>query len=657
MTDLNQFAEDLRQEVLLRASREDAEMPLGEAFTDYMIEELCSAGVLDDGETAPYRARGVEVSGYSLSDDGTELHLLVSVLKQIVPPPTVTNGEIETAIRRVSAYLGRAVADLAVSLEESTAAFDMTVAIRDAAPTLKKLRLIVITDGLAVLRERPQEDWAGLQVTTDVWDVRRLHQLATSGRPQEAIDIDFIAEFGQALPCLPAPQGHADYAAHLAIIPGAVLAEIYDRFGSRLLERNVRAFLQARGKVNSGIRKTILEEPERFLAYNNGISATAANVKIVRTADGGYGIATVSNLQIVIGGQTTASIHHLAKRDRERAKVDLSDIYVQAKLTIVPAEKLDQIVPLISLYANSQNKVNAADFEANSPFHVSVESLSRTVWAPALPGEPRMTHWFYERARGQYQDAVNREMTPARKREFKAQNPPRQKFTKTDLAKFENCWEQVPHIVGQGSEKNFRHFTLELDKRGKFVVDRPYFESLIAKAILYRRTEKIITQQALGAYRANTVAYTIAYVSHLTDRRLDLDQIWRSQDLSPALTEMIQGVCKQVREVLVDAPGNGNVTEWCKKPACWAEIRSLQIPLTPELESELVLARPETWRMTRMIVKALEESDHPLGKWDLIAAADIPDKAWPKLIGSLVSEGRVVKGGNTRASTYRLAPE
>ena len=657
MTDLEQFALDLQQEVRARADREDAELPISEAFTEYMIEELCAAGVLEDGETAPYMRRGMAVSGYSLADDGAVLDLLVSVHNQLVPPAKVTNPEIDAAVRRGLKFFefARDVKEKSLKgLEESTAAFDMVLAIRDSSETLRKLRVVVITDGIAALREREHKNLGEVEVLIDVWDMRRMHQLATSGRPQETIDIDFVEEFGEPLPCLPAPRGHADYAAHLAIIPGAVLAEVYDQFGSRLLERNVRAFLQARGKVNAGIRRTILDEPERFLAYNNGISATAAGVTVVRTPDGGYGIAAVEDLQIVNGGQTTASIHHLAKRDREKAKVDLSDIYVQAKLTIVPPEKLDEIVPLISLYANSQNKVNAADFQANSPFHVAIESFSRSTWAPAIPGEQRMTHWFYERARGQYQDAVNREMTPPRQREFKLQNPLRCKFTKTDLAKFENCWEQLPHVVSQGAEKNFRLFTIELERRGKFVVELEYFEQLIGKAVLYRQTEKIVTEQSFGAYRANTVAYTVAYLSQLTERRLDLNGMWRTQSLSPALTDMVRVVSKKVREVLVDAPGSGNVTEWCKKVDCWSDVRSLQIPMSKALDAELIVARPEVWRMSRLLTEALEGAKGPLSKRDLIEAADIPEKAWSQLISGLLADGRVIKNGKVRPATYSL---
>ncbi|NYY80621.1 hypothetical protein DMH27_17600 [Raoultella planticola] len=54
------------------------------------------------------------------------------------------------------------------------------------------------------------------------------------------------------------------------------------------------------------MRTTIIESPERFFAYNNGISATAMNVSIESTADGQRLIAA-SDFQIINGGQTTAS--------------------------------------------------------------------------------------------------------------------------------------------------------------------------------------------------------------------------------------------------------------------------------------------------------------------------------------------------------------
>src|SRR6202453_770500 len=402
------------QDIINEAHLEGAEMLRAEAFTARMIQELTEVRELDDGHVAFYRARGMEVSGYSVAGDGHTLDLIVSIYTQTVPPEKVTRDQVETGFSRLLGFYDRARRTLAGSLEESTAAFDLAVTVRDLSQ-IEKLRLFVVTDGLTTVKERSSETRDGLQTTYHVWDIRRLYRAITSGQQQESIDINFVRQFGAPLQCLVAPSTWTDYAAHLAIIPGPVLAQIYEEYGTRLLERNVRSFLQTRGKVNQGIKNTILNEPERFLAYNNGISATASSVRLVSLPDGGFGIASVKDLQIVNGGQTTASIHYVAKRD----KADISHIHVPAKVTVVAEKQLSEIVPLISRYANSQNKVNEADFEANNPFHVQLEKLSRAVWAPAVEGSQLQTRWFYERARGQYQDALTREGTPARMRQFK----------------------------------------------------------------------------------------------------------------------------------------------------------------------------------------------------------------------------------------------
>ena len=330
--------------------------------------------------------------------------------------------------------------------------------------------------------------------------------------------------------------------------------------------------------MNKGIRDTILKEPEHFLAYNNGISATASSVELVDLAGGGKAIRSMRDFQIVNGGQTTASLHNAVKRDH----ADVSGIHVQAKLTVVPPDRLGDFVPLVSRYANSQNKVNEADFSANDPYHVRLEELSRTVWAPAVEGSPRQTKWFYERARGQYQDAIAREATPSRQAEFKRTNPPSQKFTKTDLAKFVDSWDQLPEIVSRGSEKNFREFTLRLAKRGRFEVDEDHFKRLVAKAILFRTTGQIISALGFPGYRANVVTYTVAYLAHATGQRVDLDGIWKRQALPARLDDAIRAIAPVVFDEITQPPRGGNVTEWCKRTACWDRIRDRIIEL-PDL--------------------------------------------------------------------------
>ena len=225
--------------------------------------------------------------------------------------------------------------------------------------------------------------------------------------------------WGEPLPCL-GPHGERDsYESYLLAIPGDFLAGIYELYGPRLLELNVRSFLQARGKINKGIQETIAREPARFFAYNNGVSMTAAEVKVVHLDDGRPAISRISDLQIVNGGQTTASLHYA----RVKNKADLSDLVVQAKLSVVAMDKRDELVAQISVFANSQNRVNMADFTANDPFHVELERVSRTVWAPPRATTTDMTRWFYERARGQYADAHARERTPAKQRRVQEDSP------------------------------------------------------------------------------------------------------------------------------------------------------------------------------------------------------------------------------------------
>lgn len=648
--DIEQFAQDLRQDIINETHIEGQEALRAEAFTARMIQELTEAGELDDGQVAFYKARGLEVSGYSIADEGMRLDLLVVVYTGLAPPETVTKDAVETAITRLMGFFEKARDDLLESLEESTAAFDMTLSIRELT-TLEKLRLFVITDGRTTVKARPIERRGDLEVSFHVWDIRRLYQCVTSGQQQESIDIDFVKRFGSALPCLVAPHTWTDYAAHLAVIHAPILAAVYEEYGTRLLERNVRAFLQTRGKVNQGIRNTILNEPERFLAYNNGISATASSVEVIPMEGGGFGIAAVKDFQIVNGGQTTASLHHVAKRD----KADISHIHVPAKLTVVAAKQLNEIVPLISRYANSQNKVNEADFEANDPFHVQVEKWSRSVWAPAVGGSQIQTRWFYERARGQYQDSLTREQTPARMRLFKTVHPNSQKFSKTDLAKFENSWGQLPHIVSLGAEKNFRHFTLRLAHRSRFQVTQAYFERLVAMAVLFRRTERIVSQQQFGGYRANIVTYTIALLAHATGQQIDLDAIWREQNISEHTSAAVEALCYPVRDALIDAPGSGNVTEWCKKEACWNRVRELRVTLPRGLRNELVQTVPDAWRMTELISNVLAAAEGPIGKREVIQRAGIPEDVWMISIRTLLAQGRVVQHGSKRGAAYTLA--
>jgi len=590
-TGLTEFAVDLQQQVIARAEMEDSGTFREAAFTEIAFEYLGDAGEVDDAQLCLHRAHGLQISGWAISENEEDLTLFVTVHTDEVPPRTVTKDEMSTAFKRVSTFFQKVLKGYQHEVEESTSVFDVAQRINEVRSSLVRIRFILLTDGVLNTDPPREQDLPAVRASYHVWDIERLYRFASSGREREAIEIDFEAALGAPIPCLIQPASNPEYAAYLAIFPGQALAELYGRYGSRLLERNVRSFLQARGKINAGMRKTIKAEPHMFLAFNNGLSATAEAVELVDLPHGGKAIKGVRDFQIVNGGQTTASIYHAIKKD----KADVSQLYVQAKLTVLnDAAKMDDVIPRISEYANSQNKIQAADLAANQLYHRRIEELSRTMWAPARDGTQRQTRWYYERARGQFQDDLTRAGTPARQRDFLAMHPKSQQFGKTELAKYVYTWGKLPHVVSKGAQFCFSHFTTQLESHIKTegAVDQAYFERLVAKAILFRAAEKIISEKFMRpngytGYRANLVTYTLARIANDTKGRIDLGRIWREQALSPALEDAIVSYCGHAWDHITNPPGSGNVTQFCKKEDCWASFLGRAIPLPRDLYSEI----------------------------------------------------------------------
>lgn len=391
-----------------------------------------------------------------------------------------------------------------------------------------------------------------------------------------AVDTDFESMFGQGIPCLPAHIKSADYESYLMVMPATILGDLYGKYGDRLLEQNVRCFLQARGKVNKGMRSTILTDPEMFFAYNNGITATAREVIAEPKADGIY-IREIKDLQIVNGGQTTASLFHTSRKD----KAPLEKIFVQMKLSVVDSEKGEEVIPRISEYANTQNKVNAANFFSNPPFHIRMEEFSRRLWAPPQQGALRESKWFYERARGQYSDSQAK-ISKAEKKKFLAEFPSSQMFAKTDLAKFENVWEDKPTYVNLGAQKNFAQYAKRIGQEWAKNPDNfneLYYKRAIARAILFRKTERIVSVQSWysGGYRANIVAYTLALLSKLCadmGKSFDFMKVWEIQGITDVMRDAIGITAKVVFDsIMTPMAGISNISEWCKKEACWDRLQ------------------------------------------------------------------------------------
>lgn len=575
---LDAYAQDLVQEVI--GWSEANSTSTHDAFVEHVLAGLETAGHISDWSIGYYHSRGMEISGYGLNDDLGTLDLFVAQFRQQPLLAKIGKTDLTALAKRAVGFAAKAAEGLAKQLDMATEAHDAAQAVADALKTATGVRIFLLTNDVSTVRTI--SSIAGLDdlpIAVEIWDVARLHRLETSGRLHEPIAVTF----DDPLPCLSTPTTDDNYSVFLTIIRGDVLGEIYHDYGTRLLELNVRSFLQLRGAVNRGIRETLIHMPERFLAYNNGISATASKVEWKDLGGGVSGIRRIHDLQIVNGGQTTASIHSsLMKKE-----ADLTKVFVQMKLTVVQPDHLQEVVPEISRFSNTQNRVTVVDFSSNDPYHVELEKLTRTLWAPAVAGSGQETKWFYERARGQYADALGRERTPARQRAFKVQYPLKQKFLKTDVAKWEQSWAQKPWMVSRGAEKNFRAFMAELDGATP-TSGVSYVKQLLAKGILFRSTERVVTQQAFGGYRANIVTYSIAKLALATDGRLDFDRIWRDQYISDATAEGLAEISRLVNKIITQPSGSTHVGEWTKKEACWARVSHAAWSVPDALAAELI---------------------------------------------------------------------
>ena len=596
--ELNKFYSSLMQDISATQSTDDEGAISEQVFTQYAVDLLVSGGE-SENVVVKYDEKGLgtpkqhKINAYAISENYETVDLFITIYSGTDEIAKISSQEIETAAKRILNFFRKAIYSLedekvkyfkgeyVDEIEESSEIFQFAYTLaksQDIKENLVRVNAFILTNG-SYKGDFPANTLiSGYNFYYKVFDIESLYNITE--KSHIPIEINF-KEDGFNVPCIPSPSVNEEYQSYLAIIPGEALASIYERFGSRLLEQNVRSFLQFNGKINKGIRTTIMKEPEMFLAFNNGIAATADEIELEDSNDGnGKIISVVKDLQIVNGGQTTASIYHTQKKD----KADISNIFVQVKLSVVKNKgKFTEIVSRISEYANTQNKVSVSDLSSNRPYHIELEKLSRSIFTPITDNKPLQTKWFYERARGQYKNAILKDgFTPSRKRSFDLKNPKQQLFTKEELAKYINAYQEMtdgkkiligPHYVVRGNQKNYVQFmNYCLEKK----INNIYFEDTVAKIILYRAAEKAygIKPNAIGDMRYITVPYTITLLNCLTKNQIDLYKIWKAQDVSEQLKSLIYEMMSAIEPFIKNTAPGGLYGEWAKKEDCWLQVKN-----------------------------------------------------------------------------------
>lgn len=609
MMDDKTFLDELRQIVIRRAAAMHLVDTL--AFVSEVAERLEEDPVFGEFVPVDYsrprsgNTRQLKLHGYTeLDDSDGTLGLVIGKWLDSDEPEPLSTAEGDHLSGLLEGFVFEAVESrLNERITESNPAYELACQLQDSGKKINRIRLHIFSNQPLgrKFKEEVFGSVAGIPIERHIWDLQRLKAMYQSTREREAVEIS-LSDFGcNGIPCIEAARTDK-LRSFLCVMDATLLADLFERYGSRLLEGNVRSFLGMKGGVNKGIRATIQDSPSLFFAYNNGIAATAANIT-VENVDGRHLMTGLVDFQIVNGGQTTASILNARKKDR----LSLSGVTVQMKLTEVSRDDAHDLIPKIAQFANTQNKVAVADFFANHPFHIKIEEISRRLQVPAKAGARVQSKWFYERSRGQFQNE-RLYLTKAKKDAFDLEYPTEQLINKTDLAKYDSAWREKPHWVSLGAQKNFTKFADQFSSKNPDISEseywntispnygESYYQQIIAVAILWKRTETIVSTGRgdwyEGDYRPQIVAYSLSLLFHSLRRsgnEFDLGQVWARQGIDGMLENCIRNLAMAVQKAILAPPqGMTNVGEWSKKEACWERIRQLSVPCTQQIDQWIV---------------------------------------------------------------------
>ncbi|WP_084625895.1 AIPR family protein [Flavobacterium soli] len=401
-------------------------------------------------------------------------------------------------------------------------------------------------------------------------DLNFLYNVLISQGNREPLTIDFKSSFDDKIEVIKAAD-EENFESYLCVLPAKVLSDLYKKHSSRLLEKNVRSFLQFRG-VNQGIRETIRLNPEKFIAYNNGITITSTG-KETEEINGKIYLKSLTDFQIVNGGQTTASIYFTNKDG-----FNIDKVKVMAKINVaknVSEENLDDLISKISQYSNSQSKVSNVDLRSRNPQLTKLKTLSESIITPTG------RKWFFEKSKGDFNTKLR--IAGSAKSRIEKEFPKQSRFSKEELGKYFTAWGDQPYVVKKGGEKVFRHFIEELggDGNEKRAVDinRNFFETLIAKIILFRELEKIYGQgkNSMGQIRSAVIPYSISILYKYFDggkgdKVFDLYKIWNSEGLGTDLTQYMTNLMRLTNELIKKYSQSDDLGEYSKKKELWDDI-------------------------------------------------------------------------------------
>ena len=564
---------------------EDSDDQPNSVLTKIYTDILYDNGTISDYELTHFEKEiskdtNIKISAYSFSEDDLRLDLFITHYDSANEIKKIESKKILELIESAKNFYLQSTKKLYEKMNSKEDAFDISKDIFKNSKDISTVRIFVLTNCECDTTPKTTRE-SSVEFQNYLFDITRIYASSLGGPESTNIKIDF-SKFNQKVRCMLAHKTTDKISSYMAFIPGEVLYNIYRLFGQRLLNLNVRSFLQLGTKINKGIRETLLNEPGRFFSYNNGIVVVVDKIEIDHDKEGSY-ITFASGFQIVNGGQTTATLFRTKKLDN----ANFDKVVVPAKITLVNKEDLASIVPKISEFANTQNIVKKADFSSSHPFHITIKDLSNKI--RTAEGQ----QWFYERMRGEYQmqKMKEKDLGKNKKSKYLETSPSNMKITKEDIAKFINCWHYTdPHVACAGAQKSFVTFmNLLNDRKFHEKIDDDFFRKYCAISILFNKTAKVIKENTeIAGYRSQVLNYTVSLISYLTSRKINFDLIWADQDLSNQFKKIINKWSYKIYETIQKTANGKNVSEWCKKEECWEELMDKDFNFTetpPEFTS------------------------------------------------------------------------
>ena len=547
-------------------------MSVVSAFKHLFLSYLTEVGetLVSDCTLVEFKkdSENLRLDGYAYSEYFHSLTLLVCKYQSKVAPEKLYKTELDKLMKRAVKFYKTCQTDAFESLEESSDGYQAYEFIKAHKSDIETVNIIFITNDETIQYIPDDMSYGKITIKFDIWDIERLYQsIFSGGAIEKQLVIRLKKKYGTALPLIKVKGDNSIYDCYIGVISGDLLARIYKDEGQDLIQKNVRSFLQATGKVNKGIKSSLASEPEMFMAYNNGISTVADSIVIdeATSTDDVVVITEITGWQIVNGGQTTASIYNALQ-----SKLPLDKVNVQIKLTVIKAaDQAEDIIHNISKYANSQNKINMSDFNANDAYHVKMERISRSTFIPVEKGKA-VDQWFYERARGQYLVELSRQPTKAAKDQFKKRCPKNRCISKTVAAKCVMAWMGFPHIVSKGLETSFVYFSEKVTNGELPDPSEQSYIEMISRVILFNKCDDIIKGLKFGGFKAQQNYYVVALMGKYYSHLIDPNEIWTNQDINVQTAQTLEELAYFVWEHFMHPTIPGvNIGQWCKKEDCW----------------------------------------------------------------------------------------